>query len=57
MLRMAYIDDAISGSAYDDAANLLSARSLSSLLTIAWDCNAAQDKIKRLLMIVGFCDD
>jgi len=30
---------------------------LSSLPIIAQNCNAAQDKIKRRLMIVGFCDD
>jgi len=29
----------------------------SSPLTIAQNCNAARDKIKRRLMIVGFCDD
>jgi len=27
------------------------------LLTIACNCNAARDKIKRRPMIVGFCDD
>jgi hypothetical protein len=57
MLRMAYIDDAISGSAYDDDDSWISVISIvfASHNCVGLQCSAGQNK--SLLMIVGFCDD